>query len=160
VQRALFEGRAGGRLGEELRDRLWSVVKRTAPRLRAIDDRYSLVHGDFKRSNLLLVQAEGKWRVSAVLDWEFACAGPPLIDVGLFLRAGAQLPPGFREAFAAAYRDADGELPDDWLPLSRLIDVLSQITFLDGAQERPRVFAETIDVVQETIQMLTGGSAE
>jgi hypothetical protein len=29
------------------------------------------------------------------------------------------------------------------------------VTFLDGARERPRVFAETTMVVKETIQMLS-----
>jgi hypothetical protein len=38
--------------------------------------------------------------------------------------------------------------------LSRLVDVMSQVTFLDDARDRPRVFAETILVVKETIQML------
>ena len=154
VQRALFAGRAGARLGAGLRDELWRAVERTAPMLRAIDDRYTLVHGDYKRSNLLLEQTSGGWQVSAVLDWEFAFAGPPLIDVGLFLRAGEALPSGFREAFVAGYRQAGGELPEHWLPLSRLVDVLSQVTFLDGPHERPRVFAETIEVVKETLRVL------
>jgi Ser/Thr protein kinase RdoA (MazF antagonist) len=155
VQRALFEGRAGERLGATLRDDLWRVVERTSPRLTAIDDRYSLVHGDYKRSNLLMQPGDAGWTVGAVLDWEFACSGPAIIDIGLFLRAGQALPAGFREAFASSYRDAGGDLPADWLPLSRLVDVVSQVTFLDGAQERPRVFAETTMVVKETIQMLS-----
>jgi aminoglycoside phosphotransferase (APT) family kinase protein len=154
VQRALFERRAGARLGAALRDELWRTVQRTAPLLRAIDDRYTLVHGDYKRSNLLLEPVPGGWRVSAVLDWEFAFAGPPLLDVGLFLRAGEALPSGFREAFAAGYRQAGGELPDQWLPLSRLVDILSQVTFLDDTEERPRRFAESIEVVKETVRML------
>jgi len=164
VRSALFEGRAGERLGAALRDQLWPLVERASPRLSAIDGPYSLVHGDYKRSNLLLRRSGGsgsgrevspRWEVSAVLDWEFAFAGPPLIDVGLFLRAGEALPAGFREAFVAGYRAAGGELPDDWLPLSRLIDVLSQLTFLNDARERPRVFAETTEVVKETIGVLT-----
>jgi aminoglycoside phosphotransferase (APT) family kinase protein len=154
VQRALFEGRAGARLGASLRDHLWRAVQRKAPLLRAIDDRYTLVHGDYKRSNLLLEPAPGGWHVSAVLDWEFAFAGPPLFDVGLFLRAGEALPSGFREAFAAGYQQAGGELPDQWLPLSRLVDILSQVTFLDDPEERPRRFAESIEVVKETLRML------
>ncbi|HVZ33749.1 MAG TPA: aminoglycoside phosphotransferase family protein [Polyangiaceae bacterium] len=154
VRQALFDGRAGDRLGAALRDDLWRLVERAAPRLTVIDDRYSLVHCDYKRSNLLLLRSGGSWAVSAVLDWEFAFAGPPLIDVGLFLRAGAALPAGFREAFVAGYRAGGGELPEDWLPLSRLIDVLSQLTFLNDASERPRVFAETTEVVKETIGVL------
>ncbi|MEO8185522.1 MAG: phosphotransferase, partial [Deltaproteobacteria bacterium] len=139
------------------------AVERWAPLLQRIDDRYTLVHADYKRSNLLLTRsaasARGRapaatWHVSAILDWEFACAGPPLIDVGLFLRAGDALPEGFRAAFAGQYRAAGGELPEHWLPLSRLVDVLSQVTFLDGPSERPRVFAETTEVVRETLRML------
>ena len=164
VRSALFEGRAGERLGAALRDQLWPLVERASPRLSAVDGRYSLVHGDYKRSNLLLRRSGGsgsgrgvspRWELSAVLDWEFAFAGPPLIDVGLFLRAGEALPAGFQEAFVAGYREAGGELPDDWLPLSRLIDLLSQVTFLNGTPERPRVFAETTEVVKETIGVLT-----
>jgi hypothetical protein len=90
-----------------------------------------------------------------VLDWEFAFAGPPLVDVGLFLRAGEALPDGFRGAFASGYRDAGGALPDEWLPLSRLVDLVSQVTFLDDPRERPHVFAETTHVVKETVRMLS-----
>lgn len=155
IHHALFEGLAGQRLGVALRDELWTAVERTSPMLRAIDDRYTLVHADYKRSNLLMRRPGPKWNVAAVLDWEFACAGPPLIDVGLFLRAGARLPPGFRDAFVSCYRDAGGELPADWLPLSRLVDLISQVTFLDGRRERPQVFAESTEVVKETIRILT-----
>ncbi|MDF3065422.1 MAG: phosphotransferase enzyme family protein [Polyangiaceae bacterium] len=86
--------------------------------------------------------------------WEFACAGPTLIDVGLFLRAGRALPDGFREAFVDGYQNAGGKLPRRWLPLSRLVDLVSQRHFLDGSQERPRVWAETTRVVQESIEIL------
>jgi aminoglycoside phosphotransferase (APT) family kinase protein len=154
VQRALFEGRAGTRLGATLRDELWRVVERTSPRLGVLDERNTLVHGDYKRSNLLMRRAAGTWQVAAVLDWEFAFAGPALVDVGIFLRAGSALPDGFREAFAAGYRDAGGKLPADWLVLSRLLDVVSMITFLDDSRERPRVFAECVEVLKETLGML------
>jgi aminoglycoside phosphotransferase (APT) family kinase protein len=155
IHQALFQGLAGQRLGAPLRDDLWRVVERASPRLAVIDDRYTLVHGDYKRSNILMQRSATGWGVRAVLDWEFAFAGPPLVDVGLFLRAGEALPAGFRDAFASGYREAGGELPADWLPLSRLVDLLSQITFLGDARDRPRVFAETTEVVKETLRMLS-----
>jgi aminoglycoside phosphotransferase (APT) family kinase protein len=155
VHRALFGGVAGERLGSRLRDALWTTVERTAPLLSEIDGRYTLVHADYKRSNLLLQRSAATWNVSAVLDWEFAFAGPPLIDVGLFLRAGEALPAGFRQAFAAGYRDAGGELPSEWLRLSRLVDLVSQMTFLNDTRDRPRLLAETTGVVEETVRTLT-----
>jgi aminoglycoside phosphotransferase (APT) family kinase protein len=154
VHKGLFGGRAGERLGIRLRDALWTVVERTAPLLEEIDGKYALVHADYKRSNILVQRTATTWRVSAVLDWEFAFAGPPLIDVGLFLRAGEALPAGFRDAFAAGYRDAGGSLPSEWLRLSRLVDLVSQVSFLNDPRDRPRVFAETTGVVEETVRML------
>lgn len=154
VQRALFGGLAGPRLGATLRDSLWRVVERTSPLLAEIDGKYTLVHADYKRSNILLRRTGPTWSVSALLDWEFAFAGPPLVDIGLFLRAGEALPAGFRAAFAGAYRDSGGELPSDWLRLSRLVDLISQITFLNEPRDRPRVIAETTNVVVETVRML------
>jgi len=155
AHRALFGGIAGQRLGVRLRDALWTAVERTAPLLREIDGPYTLVHADYKRSNLLLHRSATSWSVTAVLDWEFSFAGPPLIDIGLFLRAGEALPVGFRDAFAACYRDAGGELPSEWLRLSRLVDVMSQLNFLNDPRDRPRIIEETTHVVEETVRMLT-----
>jgi aminoglycoside phosphotransferase (APT) family kinase protein len=155
VYKSLFGGLAGERLGVRLRDALWTVVERRAPLLEELDGHYTLVHADYKRSNILLHRSATTWSVTAVLDWEFAFAGPPIIDVGLFLRAGEALPPGFRDAFAAGYRDAGGELPADWLRLSRLVDLVSQVTFLNDPRDRPRVVAESTAVVEETVRTLT-----
>lgn len=56
---------------------------------------------------------------------------PAVVHRALFEgRAGARLGPELREA--------GGVLPRDWLPRSRLVDVVSQVTFLDDSQERPR----------------------
>jgi hypothetical protein len=71
------------------------------------------------------------------------------------LRAGKALPAGFSEAFVNAYGDAGAALPADWLPLSRLLDLVSQMTFLNDELERPRVFTETTAVVRETLELLT-----
>jgi Ser/Thr protein kinase RdoA (MazF antagonist) len=155
VCESLYGGLAGERLGVRLRDALWAVVERNAPLLAEVDGQYTLVHADYKRSNVLLRRSATTWNVAAVLDWEFAFAGPPIIDVGLFLRAGEALPAGFREAFAAGYRDAGGELPSEWLRLSRLVDLVSQVSFLNDPRDRPRVIAETTAVVEETIRILT-----
>ncbi|MEX1040118.1 MAG: aminoglycoside phosphotransferase family protein [Pirellulaceae bacterium] len=154
VRDSLHAGRAGKRVGEEMREQIWRTVQRHAPRLRAVDGRFCLVHGDFKRSNLLVRKRGSSWSVAAVVDWEFCFAGPPLVDVGNFLRAGDALPVGFRDAFAEGYLAAGGSLPADWLELSRLVDLISQMEFLNRLEERPRVFAETLEVVRETLQVL------
>jgi aminoglycoside phosphotransferase (APT) family kinase protein len=158
VPQVIYDGLAGlpgQRLGSDLSQQLKRVVDRTQPLLHELDGDYSLVHADYKRSNLLVSREASGFRVAAVLDWEFACAGPPLLDFGLFLRAGRALPTGFQEAFAEGYLVAGGKLPQQWLPLSRFVDLVSQITFLDGEAERPRVWAETRRVVEESLALLS-----
>ena len=120
--------------------------ERNAPR----SEETTFIHRDYRTGNYLVEDGS----LTGVLDWEFACAGPPLIDVGIFLRAGNSLPAGFRDAFVAAYRDGGGWLPEEWLQLSRLVDLVSQVTFLDSEVERPRVFAESIAVIEETLLVL------
>jgi len=44
----------------------------------------TLVHNDFKLDNLML-DAQDPGRVEAVLDWEMATVGDPLVDLGLIL---------------------------------------------------------------------------
>lgn len=154
TRQALFGGVAGSRLDESLRDALWRVVEASSPLLSVLDGHYTLVHADYKRSNLVMTRYSGSWRVAAILDWEFACAGSPMMDVGIFLRAGESLPSGFRQAFADAYHDAGGPMPENWLALSRLLDVISQLSFLSRPVYQPRVVAESIAVLRETVTLL------
>ncbi len=68
VRKSLREGRAGQRMDQGMREQIWRTVQRHAPRLEAVDGRYCLVHGDFKRSNLLVRKRGSSWSVAAVLD--------------------------------------------------------------------------------------------
>ena len=70
------------------------------------DDRdgVSLVHGDFKPSNLLVDPEDG--HVTGVLDWEFAFAGSPLFDLATLLRESANLPPDFEDGVIEGYKAA------------------------------------------------------
>ncbi|MGW5877047.1 phosphotransferase family protein [Nocardiopsis terrae] len=59
---------------DELRDRLAaSLPEQSAP---------AIVHGDYRLDNVLV---DGDGRLTAVLDWEMATLGDPLVDLGLML---------------------------------------------------------------------------
>jgi hypothetical protein len=76
-----------------------------------------LSHCDFKASNL-------HWATTGellVLDWEFAWAGPRLLDIGQLLRWHP--PDLFVQAFAYSYREAGGVLVDEWRRLAEAIDL-------------------------------------
>jgi aminoglycoside phosphotransferase (APT) family kinase protein len=82
-----------------------------------------LVHSDFNPKNLLVGPGPDGWTVAAVLDWEFAFSGSPLVDVGNMLRFAGELPPGFADGFIGAFAWAGGALPDDWRPISQAYDL-------------------------------------
>ena len=66
-----------------------------------------------------------------VLDWEFACAGPALLDVGQLLRWGAS--GAFVDAFELGYRANEGTLPEGWRRAAGWFDVVHLCGLLAGA---------------------------
>jgi aminoglycoside phosphotransferase (APT) family kinase protein len=76
-----------------------------------------LIHRDFRTGNYMVDQGH----LTAILDWEFACWGDPMFDIGWFmaecwrfsrpdLEAGGV---GERAVFYAAYEDESGRKVDD-----------------------------------------------
>ncbi len=76
-----------------------------------------LIHRDFRTGNYMVDEG----RLTAILDWEFACWGDPMFDIGWFmaecwrfgrpdLEAGGI---GERQAFYAAYERESGRRIDD-----------------------------------------------
>lgn len=149
IEWSLRHGRAGDRLGPLGTD-LRRFVEREAPRLEALDGT-RLTHGDYKLSNLLVEREASRWSVTGVLDWEFASAFTPLCDVAICLRHRDLFPAAFTAGFAEGYRAAGGELPDDWRPLTRLLDVMNLVGLLNASAERPRVFARVATLLRHTM---------
>ena len=61
-------------------DRLQAALEADVPETA----RTSIVHGDYRLDNALVVGAGDEAHVSAILDWEMATLGDPLVDVGMF----------------------------------------------------------------------------
>ncbi len=61
---------------DSLQDRLAADVPRSV--------RSGIVHGDYRLDNALVVGAGDRPRLSAILDWEMATIGDPLVDLGIF----------------------------------------------------------------------------
>ncbi len=83
----------------------------------------SLVHNDFKLDNVML-NLEDPGKIEAVLDWEMATVGDPLVDLGLILCYWAQPsdPGGTKESITAG---------PGWYTRDELIGRYAQLTGRD-----------------------------
>jgi aminoglycoside phosphotransferase (APT) family kinase protein len=140
------------RLNTDLRDRIHVLVWRWAPELASLEHQTSLVHCDFGSRNLLVRNVRGKWEIAAVLDWEFAVSGAPLIDIGHFLRYECEARPVREPHFSTGYLEADGTLPRNWRQLARIIDLSALCESLTREQLPAHVETELIELVKATVE--------
>ena len=72
--------------------------------------RSAIVHGDFRLDNALVVGEAGEPHISAILDWEMATLGDPLVDLGIFALYWdiARLPGGLAGAVPSAVDTSAG----------------------------------------------------
>ncbi len=133
-----LDGLAGQRLGETLRQEVERYVQTHHALLDPLEGQHRLVHGDYKGCNLLALHRQGQWRISAVLDWEFAFSGSPLFDFATALRRTTHQSADFAQALAQSYSAHGGMLPTRWFATARLLD----LTNLCGFLQRPGLSAD------------------
>lgn len=127
------------RLGERLAERIERVVHKRLTVLEELDAGSTLVHGDFRPTNLLVRDG----RLVCVLDWEFMMAGHSMSDVGQLFRYEEQFAREQKAAFAEAYnRLASRPLPDGWELYGKLRDLVNLLQMLGEPRELPNKFAD------------------
>jgi fructosamine-3-kinase len=134
-------------LDASLRTAVDDLLATCADLLRREAESPVLLHGDFKASNL-------HWTPDArllVLDWEFAYAGPALLDVGQLLRW--RPPHEFVAAFAAAYREHGGVLSAGWERTADIFDLVNLAGLaVSGKEDQVRV-RDIRRRLQQTLQL-------
>ena len=139
------------RLGVELTRRLHDFMSAWAPSLPDITSVRQLVHSDFGNRNILVNEVNGKWKVVAVLDWEFAFSGSQLLDVGNFLRYDALSAPLREPYFSRAFVEHGGHLPDNWRKIVRVIDLTALVECLSHDYLPDDVTAEILQLIHSTL---------
>lgn len=140
------------RVAPEVRSRVHELVWFWAPRLRELDSEKSLVHCDFGLRNLLVREEQGRWRVAALLDWEFAVSGSPLIDVAHFLRYELKGRPLLEPHFSQGFLEGGGLLPEHWQQLCRVIDLSALVETLIRAELPVDVEKEIVELIHATVE--------
>ena len=117
----------------------------------------TLTHADFDPSNLLIQQIDDQWRITAILDWEFAFASHLLFDVGVFLRFAHTLPSCHQEGFIEGFAQQGGQLPEDWPLACKLYDALFLLDLLctNSTTQRPTMMKEATALLAHYYQTLS-----
>ncbi len=139
-----------GETARELRRLARRLFDRELPRLRAAAGAPVLLHGDFKPSNVHCASGG----TLLVLDWEFALAGPALMDLGQLMRWRPS--PTFCEAAATAYRTAGGQLSSDWLRWAQVLDLGNLAGLLATATPGSRRAEDLVRRIRRTLQHEAG----
>ena len=139
-------------LGATLTQSLLSFLKNNAHYFDVLDGARSLVHSDFNGFNILVRQNKERWNVTAVLDWEFAFAGSPLVDIGNMCRYSHLHPPIFESEFIRGYREQGGILSPEWKKVAKLLDLLSLCEFLNAPTPRDALRQEVVGLIMRTLE--------
>lgn len=147
LESACLQRRLHGAFQQKLHDFIWSW----AAQLRTLDNQCHLVHCDFGNRNILVDRVNGRWQVVAVLDWEFALSGSPLLDVGHFLRYEGRDTPLREPHFSRAFVESGGSLPDDWRRISQVVDLTALVECMTHEQLPDEVAVEILELIKSTV---------
>lgn len=146
LREVFVDGPGGARLGPELTSRVLACAEREGPLLDEWTGPPCLTHSDYNGSNILVRDGA----VAAVLDWEFAFAGSPFVDLGNLLRPPRGDDATFVAAVADGYRAAGGVLPAAWRRMSELMDLLAWADFLSRPDPDAALVADARTMVART----------
>lgn len=115
-----------------------------------------LVHADFDPANILVKHIQGEWKISAILDWEFAFSGSTLCDVANMLRYAHHMPPEYEKAFLHGLQNGGVQLPESWRISVFLLNLLSLLDCLRMCppDQRPNQCADICELISLIIQQL------
>ena len=116
----------------------------------------NLVHGDYDPANILVIKQDGRWQISAVLDFEFAFSGSWLWDVSNMLRYAHNMPADFETSFLQGITDCGFTLPRDWRVTLHLLNLASLLECFTRAswEEKPNQFRDICDLLDYIMSQL------
>ena len=103
--------------------------------------------------NILVDKINGDWKITGILDWEFAFSGSVMCDVANMLRYAHQMPAAFKDEFLRGLKNGGINLPENW---SITCDLLNLISLLDClVRSDPRNSTNRCTDICELIKAIT-----
>lgn len=139
-------------LGDNLLNAVFCLVNDNATLL-PDENSANLTHADYDPANILVRQIDGKWKIAAILDWEFAFAGTYLLDIGMALRYSHKIPAYYENSFIAGIQANGFQLPSKWKKQAKLMDLLCllQLAHYNPITERPKLNRDVVSLIADTV---------
>ncbi len=135
-------------LHTELFERIKRLVLDKQEFIPEIDDYQSFIHCDFRPANMLVDENKQVF----IVDWESACTGHSLADIGQFLRYRSYFKDTHIKLFEQTYNTfANRKLPDNWFELSLFRDLVNPLQLLSSNQEAPFRNSDLINIIKESL---------
>ncbi len=110
---------------EKFREPLWEYVSFHAKSLDTIPTTCNLVHGNFRRNNVLVSHRPEGVVVVGVLGWEFEMAWTSLFDISQLLESPFPRFAEFERELVQDYVRGGGHMPQGWSSIKNLLQLLS-----------------------------------
>lgn len=137
------------RLGSDIIKRVRSLIVDSKQPLAKIDKYQSLIHSDFRPANMIIDNN----KIVYFVDWESACKGHILADIGQFFRYSELFSDEDVSNFKTHYNEvADVKLPKEFCKLSKLRDLVNPLQMLTSDADKPVMYRDLIDVVISTLE--------
>ena len=109
---------------------------------------HHLVHGDYDPANILVDKIDGQWKITGILDWEFAFSGSSLFDVANMLRYAHKMPTSFEMSFIQGV-STKFTLPQHWRITIHLLNIISLLDCLTrcSIEQRPNQCADISSLI-------------
>ena len=131
TKESLVNGYTGKHLGFQICAKVLRFSQEHAYLIDNLGEQNSLVHSDFNPLNILVKEKTSGISISAILYWEYAFSGSPLMDIGNMLRYENLTGLVLLHPFISGYQDNGGCLPDKWLQKAKLLDLIALVQLLN-----------------------------
>jgi|SRR5579871_417858 len=140
-------------LGEELLEEVQKLIKDNHDKYLPLADEANLTHSDYDPSNIKVAEVNGIWKITGILDWEFAYAGSYILDIALMLRYSHKLPPYYEESFIEGFLCNGGKLSTTWKRSAKLMDIicLLQLAYHNPRENRPKLNLDVTELIKYTV---------
>ncbi|MFV0401197.1 MAG: phosphotransferase family protein [Oscillospiraceae bacterium] len=149
----LSNERARARLGNELLARIYAVLERHSSSIRLIATMEQVpIHSDFRPANMLITPAGKVY----VVDWEGFGTGHALGDIGQFFRFRQQFGRNSFDLFSQVYNGAAKQpLPENWVVLALLRDMVNPLQMLGFEWNAPNAQADFTALLKQSVDYLS-----